>query len=124
MEIPQTVKESVIQSFNYLLILFLLFLLIEEIWPNTLKRYINPDYFMIAVIAIGIPAVLWHEDKPKPKEEITKKDYLLIALLSIAGFAILYYKLKSFPLGIFISIIGGILIFLLSYLVLTEDEQD
>jgi len=120
-QIPETVKRVISQSFTSLLVIFLLILLVEEIFPNTVQRYINPNYMLIVVIALGIPSVLWSEEKPKKKRPITRQDYILMGAFSLAGFGILYYKLRTFPLGIVISIVGGVLIFLLSYLVLEEE---
>jgi hypothetical protein len=119
-KIPDTVKRVVSQSFTALLVIFMLILLVEEVFPNTIQRYINPNYMLIVVIALGIPSVLWSEEKPKKKQPITRQDYILMGAFSLTGFGILYYKLQAFPLGIVISIVGGVLIFLLSYLVLEE----
>ena len=122
-EIPENIKEIVNRSFTVLLVVFLLVLLIEEIFPNTIQRYINPNYLMVVVIALGIPSVLWTKEESKKKEDVTRKDYCLMGLFSLAGFGILFYKLREFPLGIVISLVGGVLIFLLSYLVLNDDED-
>lgn len=121
-EIPDNIKQIINQSFTVLLVVFLLVILIEEIFPNTIQRYINSNYLLVVVIALGIPSVLWSEEKPNKKQPITRKDYLLMTFFGLAGFGILFYKLRTFPMGIVISLVGGVLIILLSCLVLNEEE--
>jgi len=119
----KTAAEIINTAFQSLLVLYLILLLAEQIWPNSVSWYLNLNYLLIIVIIAGILSIFTEQKKPK-KEKITKKDYIYISILSIAGFIIIFIKTQELGwLSYAISIIAGILIFLLSYLVLNEDED-
>lgn len=89
------------------------------------SNYMNLNYLLILVIVLGVLNLLFVKPQERPKEKITRKDYIYISLLSIAGIIIIFYKTKQLRyLSYIISIVAGILIFLLSYLVLTEEEDE
>jgi len=119
----KTAVEIINTAFQSLLVLYLVLLLAEQIWPNSVSGYLNLNYLLIIVIIAGVLSVFTKQMSRK-KEPVTKKDYIYITLLSIAGFIIIFIKTRELGwLSYIISIIAGILIFLLSYLVLTEDEK-
>ena len=111
-------------AFQILLVTYLLLLLIEQIWTGIVSVYFNLNYLLIIVIVSGILDV-FSEHPKKEKENVNKKDYVFVIILGLAGFFII--KLKTSTLGWLswlISIIAGILIILLSFLVLEEDEDE
>jgi hypothetical protein len=121
-------KGTPAQIFNYafqgFLVIYLLLLLIEQIWAKSISSYLNLNYLLISVIVFGILDV-FSEYATKTEKPITKKDYFLIILPGIAGFVIIKFKTASLGwLSWLISIIAGILIILLSILVLQENEND
>ena len=110
--------------FQSILVTYLILLLIEQIWQSSVSSYLNLNYFLIAVIIIGVLDVFsYHE--VKKNEKATLKDYLFISVLGILGFIIIKFKTAQLGwLSWLISIIAGILIILLSFLVLEEDESE
>jgi len=110
--------------FNNLLFLYLILLLIEQIWEKSVSAYLNFNYLLIAVIITGILTLfIKHEKIQEKKKKVTKKDYLFILFLSILGIIIVFFKTKELNiLSYFISILSGIIIFLLSYIILNEDK--
>lgn len=122
MEIKNKIAIEIInQAFQMLLVLYLVLLLIEQVWQYSVSMYLNLNYLLVIVIIAGIFSV-FTKQKPKKKEKITWKDYVYIAVLSIAGFMIIFIKTQELGwLSYVISIIAGMLIFLLSLLVLEED---
>jgi predicted membrane channel-forming protein YqfA (hemolysin III family) len=107
--------------FQTLLVVYLILLLLEQIWPGIVSVYLNLNYLLILVILAGVLDV-FAEHPHHEQEKIKKTDYLFITLLGIAGFVIIKFKTSSLGwLSWFISIIAGILIILLSLLVLEEE---
>lgn len=120
----KTAVEMINQAFQTLLVLYLILLLIEQVWQYSVSAYLNLNYLLIIVIIAGILSVFTKQEKRK-KEPITRKDYVYIIILSITGFIIIFMKTRELGwLSYVISIIAGILIFLLSFLVLEEDEDE
>lgn len=110
--------------FQALLVIYLLLLLIEQIWPGIASNHFNLNYLLILVIIIGVLDVFSEHKKPK-KERIKWQDYAFIFVLGILGFVIIKFKTSQLDwLSWLISIIAGILIILLSMLVLEEDEDE
>lgn len=109
--------------FQSLLVAYLILLLMEQIWTNSVSLYFNLNYLLIAVIIAGIFDVF--SEHPEKKTEKPKWwDYGFIGILGILGFIII--KFKTIELGWLswlISIIAGILIILLSLLVLEDEEE-
>lgn len=110
--------------FQTLLVTYLVLLLIEQIWPGLVSTYFRLNYLLIIVIIAGVLDV-FSEHQKKPEEKIKKIDYIFIIALGILGFAIIKYKTAKLEwLSWMISVIAGILIVLLSYLVLEEKDDD
>jgi hypothetical protein len=108
--------------FQTILITYLALLLIEQIWPSLVSTYLNLNYLLIIVIIAGILDV-FSEHERKQDEKIKKTDYIFIFALGILGFIIIKYKTAKLEwLSWIISIIAGILIVLLSFLVLEERD--
>lgn len=114
------------ELFSTLLVTFLLLLLAETIWKDSVSTYMNINYFLIIVIISGIISVFTAKEEDKPeKVELTRKDYLYIVTLGAAGTFIVWYKIKNIgKLAYLISIVAGVLIILLSLLIFEEDEKD
>lgn len=110
--------------FQVLLVTYLVLLLVEELFAGTVSNYLNLNYMLIIVIVLGILDVL-SEQSHRERKDATKKDYLFVLILAILGFAIIKYKTDALGwLSWVISIIAGILIFLLSILVLEENDNE
>jgi len=124
MEIKNKIMIKTVNSlFQTFLVTYLLLLLIEQILGNSVSFYLNLNYMLFIVIILGILSVFTKQE-PVKKELTSSLDYVYIAFLSIIGTIIIFIKTKELGwLSYIISIIAGLLIFLLSYLVL-EDEED
>ena len=113
------------QIFVVLLVTYQLLLLAETIWEESASSVINLNYLLIAVIVLGIPAVLAGGGKPaeRVKQPIGLKDIVMIGCASIAGAVIVWYKTKDigWP-SVFMSIISCALIVILSVLILKGDD--
>ena len=113
-------------TFQVLLVVFLLTLLVRELYPGV-TGWVNMNYFIILVIIFGTVAVLTNGKDQEVREPtiITKRDYYFIGAASIAGMAIVWYRIQDIgKLAYLIAILSGALIFLLSILVLGDDEEE
>jgi len=111
--------------FQALLFLFLITLLLQQFYPNQVKSYININWFMIIVIIFGALSILFPPEQLIKKEKpVTIKDYILITGLGILGGVIIFMKINNLGwIGYVISILGGLIIILLSWLILTEKDE-
>lgn len=122
-EIKGEAAEIINHLFQSLLVLYLVLLLIEQIWPGTVSFYFNLNYLLAIVIIAGILDV-FSEHKITEKEKPNKFTHIFIYILGVLGFAIIKYKTSQLGwLSWVVSITSGILIILLSLLVLEEDEE-
>ena len=84
---------------------------------------------MLVVIIFGALSIIFPPAKQEEKiemgnKEVTKRDIILIIGLGILGGVIIFLKLKSLGwIGYIISILGGLIIVLLSWLLLTEKDK-
>jgi hypothetical protein len=109
------------QSFNYLLIIYLILLLLQEF---RIFRNLNSNILLIAVIVTGIFSALAKEKKIVEKNP-TKWDYTLIWILGVLGCVLIFIKTKDLGwLSYVISVIAGALIVLVGYLIYEEDEEE
>ncbi len=81
---------------------------------------------MIAVIIIGAISIIFPPRQGLKKEKpITWKDFVFIAILGILGGIIIFLKIKNLGwIGYVISVLGGLIIILLSWLILDEKEGE
>ena len=110
--------------FQISIVLYLILLLIDQIWKKSISTYINLNYLLIPVIILGILDVF--SEKPFAfkfmQEKPKKTEYIFVSILALLGFIIIKYKTYSLGfLSWVISIIAVVLIILLSVLIL-EDE--
>ncbi len=115
----ENLKHIFNEVFQFLLIIYLVLLLVNEFKKI---EFVNLNYLMIIVIVFGILTILFPIEQVKEKFKIKQFHYIYIALLGITGTIIIYLKIKQ--LGIIsylISIIAGVLIIMLSYMVLKDE---
>ena len=118
-----TTASFVNHLFQTVLITYLMLLLLEQLFPGFVSVYLNLNYLLALVILIGIIDVFSEHEIKEAKA--TKKDYFFIIALGILGSLIIFYKTKSLGfISYMISIIAGVLIILLSFLVLSEDKEE
>lgn len=110
-------------TFQYLLIIYLILLLIDQFNPI---RFLNLNYLLVASLIFGIlSAIFPYKEESTFTRQNKKQDYFLILGLGILGAILIFIKTKELGwLSYMISTIAGILIILLSYLVLQEEEDE
>ncbi len=112
--------------FQTLLFLFLITLLLKEFYPNQVSAYMNINWFMVVVIIFGALSILFPvpNNHPHIEKQSNAKDLILIIFLGILGAIIIFLKIKTLGwIGYVISILGGLIIILLSWLILTEKDS-
>ncbi len=121
------VKVILSYVFQTLLVLFLVTLLVREFKPTLIDSLINTNWFMIVVIFFGVLSILFSPSYHEPKETkqgVTSKDIILIFALGVIGGIVLFLKLRHLGLiGNVITILGELIIIMLSWLILTERED-
>jgi hypothetical protein len=124
-KINNSIREVISYAFQTLLFLFLLTLLVQQFFPIEVNSRININWFMIAVIVIGAMSIIFPPDKEFRREkESNWKDYLLIIILGIVGGALIWIKLQSLGwISYVISVLGGLIILFLSWLIINEKED-
>ncbi len=109
--------------FQVLLFAFLVILLIREFNRALVDSLINVNWFMVVVIIFGALSIFFPIEKKEENKEATKKDLLLIIGLGILGAIIIFLKLRVLGwIGYLIAGLGGLIIVLLSWLLLTEKD--
>jgi PGF-pre-PGF domain-containing protein len=111
------------ELFNSLLLTFLLLLLIDNIWDNSVTRYLNLNHLMVVVFIFGILSFYGNKTKTCEIRGAIKKEYITTVGIGILGMMIIWSKINymdfiSYP----ISIISGLLIMLLSFLMLEDND--
>ena len=117
------------QLFVTLLVTYLLLLLIETIFPDSVSRYLNLNYWLIAVIVTGIITVLTRQEITKPQEKEEKHpdtgNIIVLICIGVIGAALIWYKTREIGwLSYLISIVGGAMIVLLSMLIWQNDGEE
>jgi hypothetical protein len=114
------------QVFVILLVVYLLLLLGDTIWEESVSGVLNLNYLLIAVVVIGIPAVLTSSKKTagEVRKPVGGKDILVVSCAAVVGAVIVWYKTRDigWP-SIIMSIISCILIALLSLLILKDSDE-
>jgi len=117
---------SIQQLFIILLVTYLILLLIETIFPGSVSRYLNLNYWLIAVIITGVITVLSRQESEKPEEKsINTGNIITLVCIGLIGAALIWYKTREIGwLSYLISLVGGILIVLLSILIWQKDGEE
>ncbi len=124
--IAEYVKHIVSNVFQFLLFAFLLILLAKEFYPKIINSYVNINWFMIIVIILGAISIIFPPKKENKEEGKPKKsDFVLIIFLGVIGAILIYLKLRNLGwISYVISILGGFIIIILSWLLLTEKDNE
>ena len=102
-------------TFQIFLIMFLLFLIINEFYKLS---FINPTYFLILVIVLGVLSIIF----PYEQEEVARASPILIFIIGIAGAVVIFIKTRELGwLSYIIAAVAFVMIILLSQIVYEED---
>jgi len=109
-------------TFQSILVLFLITLFLKEIYPNLISSVMSVAWLLFLIIVFGLLALLFPVKNIENFEiQATRKEYILIVLLETAVGYIIFMKLReagflSTLIGYFFSIIAGIAIVLIIFL--------
>ena len=110
------------ESFQVLLSTYLLFIVIETYKEGILSMNINLNYLLVIVAVTGLGMVL--TDDKKERKDTTQKhkpDLYILFSLSLLSSVFIYSKTESLEnIAVILSIISFLLIFMITYLLLTE----
>jgi hypothetical protein len=125
----KTTAASIQQLFMILLVTYLLLLMIETIFPESVIRYLNLDYWLIAVIVAGLVTIFTRPESKKTEDKDEKAfdsgNIFTLVCIGVIGAAIIWYKTREIGwFSYLVSIVGGILIVLLSALTMQKDGKE
>ena len=107
-------------------IIYLISLLIEEFISGFVTRWIKVDYLLYLVLFLGGLTLLTVNDKYHSNKRLIRINlphYFTLAGLAILSAGLIWYKLKDLGLISYaISILSGLIIFVISLLILRNDE--
>lgn len=106
--------------FPMLLVVYLVLLLVETVFKGSISSYLNLNHLLIAVIVVGIIAILTSSrEAAKIKEgHLIRKGIFIILGVGVLGAVIVWYKTMEIGwISYVISVVSGGLIVLLSILV-------
>jgi glycerol uptake facilitator-like aquaporin len=115
------------QFFITLLVTFLLLMLVETVWKDSVSSRLNLNYLLIIVIVVGVIAIFTQPEKVKEEEKrhLSRTDAIMIACVGLGGAAIVWYKTQEIGwLSYIISVVSGGLIVLLSILIWQGDQGE
>ncbi|MHA1833450.1 MAG: hypothetical protein ACTSV7_05615 [Candidatus Baldrarchaeia archaeon] len=125
-QLLQDIFDIIHKVFLILLVVFLVSLLVESVWEKLLSAYLDLNKLLIIVIVLGVITILTRREREKVvKVEVTWKDLVYIGVVSFACFVIVWWKIKDLGLGwltYLIPVVSGFLVFLLSLVILLEEE--
>ena len=123
--------QAIVTFLRYLFLpvlgVYLLLLLIDVIFPNSISRYINLDYWLIPVIFTGIVAVLtgFKNDRSTEQSSPIKSNIVTIICCGIVGAVIVWYQSRDVGwLTYVISPVSGIVIVLLTLVIWQNPEGE
>ena len=114
------------QLFVTLLVTYLLLLLVETIWERSVSSYLNLNYLLIVLIAVGIVAVLTGPERAQVSERrrLGKRYIFIGACAALAGAFIVWYKTNDIGwLSYVVSVASGGVIAVLFLLIWTERDE-
>jgi len=109
------------------LVTFLLLSLIEAVFPESVSRYINLNYWLIGVIITGVITALTGTGTEYRKDKIVsiRNDIIPIICFGVVGAGIVWYQTRDLGWPSYIiSPVAGILIVLLTLIVWQEPNEE
>lgn len=115
------------EIFKVSLVSFLLFYLINDFFPGFVSDYFNLTILIYITIITGTLSIWLGVEKTESNEQakhVSKKEYIFISILSMVSIILIFYRIHSIgKLSYFISILSGIIIFLLSLLIKEDNNE-
>lgn len=110
--------------FQVSLISYLVLLLIEEFASGFATNFLNINWLLGIIVVSGVLTIIFYqEDKQQETRQVKWWDYLLIVLLGISAGIIIFWQMQDLEwIAIVISIFSGLIIILISYFLINEDN--
>ncbi len=109
------------------LVTFLLLLLIDIVFPDSVSRYLNLNHWLIGIIVLGVITVLTQSDNETGKAQThsIRNDVIPIICFGLVGATIVWYQTRDIGwLSYLVSPVSGILIVLLTLIIWQEPEEE
>lgn len=122
-EIAGVVCEEV---FQIMLSGYLVFLLIDTVAEGLITNYVNLNILLVIIIISEIGMSAFPVKRSKINEELNEDQrFTLSFVASLITVLIIYYKTKNLGnISLPVSLVSGVLVFLLSKLTLNEKTED
>lgn len=126
--ILRVTSEIIKEIFKVSLISYLLFYLINDTFTGFVSDYFNITIILWVTIIAGVLSIWLGNEKNESNERATSgglKEYAFISILSLVSIFLIYYRIQSVGrLSYYISILSGVIIFLISILIRNEDKNE
>jgi len=125
------VKKIINEVFSLSLLLYLALFVIEEFKSGAVKNFLSLDYFLILVIVSGSLTIVTRSSNfldtkdEVPRKSLDRLSYLIALVLGVVCGVFMYLKLEEIStwLAATISVLGGILTFLIAILFLNKNSR-
>jgi hypothetical protein len=108
--------------FQFFLIIYLILLLVNEFNYFT---HFNSTWVLIPTIVFGIITAIFSKEEKERKEDMKTFDKILVWFLALIGMILIFIKTKDLGwLSYVISVISGVLIVLVGYLIYEDDGEE
>ena len=113
------------QLFISSLILYLIFFLLESIFPGFITYNFNLNYLLVAVVVFGLVSSFSPQESDTQTAKPKIFDYSIIIVLALVTIVLLYFKIHSSTVTrLVFSIGGGVLVGAMGlYLLFTNNEE-
>ena len=97
-------------AFTYSLLLYLLLVLLENVFPGFVTNTVDLNLFLIPVVLTGVGA-LFAPEVPVENPPPSRRDYTIGMCTAIVGGLLIYYKTKDLGMtSVVISLLSSLLI--------------
>jgi len=113
--------------FLVILTAYFLLVLMEILFEGSVSSYLNLIHLLVAVIVVGIAAVLTASRKGQGSQAktLTLKYLVMIVFAGVGGAVIVWYKIREIGwLAYVVSVVSGALIVFLSIVIWQEDKEE
>ena len=118
------ILEAIREIFPYALLIYLIFFLLEVLFPGFVSNNFDLNYLLVAVLILGFfsvfaPLIEKEEEPPQ------KSDRNLIIILTIISFIVLFFRTRDMGLsGLVISFVGSLIVAGMSVILIYFPDED
>jgi hypothetical protein len=112
------------EVFQVSLLVYLIILLVENFQKGIISDFLNLNWILGIVIISGIIMILFNKEgdgKLNDDKPVGKKGLILLIILALISASLIFVKIKDLGwLAWIVSILGGLIIFFISYFISNE----